>query len=262
MAKLTSIFKMIGAQSARLNTPNKAIDYIFNKKKTSPNLCSDQYLDLNDPFGAWSVHPMHNTEKERLFLHAMLCPYGDRIPSTNELKKIVKGLMEIFDGYPMFSAIHTDHPSSPHIHLLIHPRNIITEKVWQQSPGDLRRQKKAISSILTNLGLYGTLSQDQDISNQDDTKSIDEINFDLLVDDSMIEDYSYDVNDSTDKKPLLTVKQLPDESSVDWPERPVMSLINLITNKNKLVIYDSIENGVEFADMKIMEDFNYVKKIR
>lgn len=32
MAKLTSIFKMIGAQSARLKTPNEAIEYIFNQK--------------------------------------------------------------------------------------------------------------------------------------------------------------------------------------------------------------------------------------
>ena len=36
----------------------------------------------------------------------------------------------------------------------------------------------------------------------------------------MIEDYSYDVNDNTDEKPLLTVKQLPEISSVDWSEKP------------------------------------------
>ena len=62
---------------------------------------------------AWSVHPMHNTEKERLFLHAMLCPYGDRIPSTNELKKIVKGLMEILMGIQRSQRYIQINPSSP-----------------------------------------------------------------------------------------------------------------------------------------------------
>ncbi|MCB6805930.1 hypothetical protein NE466_08845 [Veillonella parvula] len=262
MAKLTSIFKMIGAQSARLKTPNEAIDYIFNKKKTSSDLCSEQYLDLDTPLEAWSVHPMHKTEKERLFLHAMLCPYGDRIPSTNELKEIVKGLMEVFDGYPMFSAIHTDHPSSPHIHILIHPRNIFTDKVWQQSPSDLRHQKKAISSILTNLGLYGTLPQNQCASNQGETNPRDDISFDLLETDNFFDDYSNDEGDWSNENLSLNVKHVPKVSTPISQEKPIAALMGIISTPTNQVIYDLIENGVEFADMKIVEDFNYVKKIR
>lgn len=257
MAKLTSIFKMIGAQSARLKTPNEAIDYIFNKKKTSSDLCSEQYLDLETPLEAWSVHPMHKTEKERLFLHAMLCPYGDRIPSTNELKKIVKGLMEVFDGYPIFTAIHTDHPSSPHIHVLIHPRNIFTDKVWQQSPSDLRHQKEVISSILTNLGLYGTLPQ-----NQGETTTKDDISFDLLENDSLFDDYSHDEDDWSNENLLLNVKHVPKVSIPISQEKSIAALMRITSLPTNQVIYDSIENGIEFADMKIMEDFNYVKKIR
>lgn len=262
MAKLTSIFKMIGAQSARLKTPNEAIDYIFNKKKTSLDLCSDQYLDLNNPLESWSVHPMHDTEKERLFLHAMLCPYGDRIPSTNELKEIVKGLMDIFDGYPMFSAIHTDHPSSPHIHILIHPRNIFTDKVWQQSPSDLKHQKKAISSILTNLGLYGTLPQDQCVSNQGKTSSKDDISFNLLETDNLFDDYSHDEDDWRNEKLLLNIRHVPKVSIPINQKKSIVALMGIISPPTNQVIYDSIENGIEFADIKIMEDFNYVKKIK
>lgn len=257
MAKLTSIFKMIGAQSARLKTPNEAIDYIFNKKKTSSDLCSEQYLDLETPLEAWSVHPMHKTEKERLFLHAMLCPYGDRIPSTNELKEIVKGLMEVFYGYPIFTAIHTDHPSSPHIHFLIHPRNIFTDKVWQQSPSDLRHQKEVISSILTNLGLYGILPQ-----NQGETTTKDDISFDLLENDSLFDDYSHDEDDWSNENLLLNVKHVPKVSIPISQEKSIAALMRITSPPTNQVIYDSIENGIEFADMKIMEDFNYVKKIR
>lgn len=257
MAKLTSIFKMIGAQSARLKTPNEAIDYIFNKKKTSSDLCSEQYLDLDTPLEAWSVHPMHNTEKERLFLHAMLCPYGDRIPSTNELKEIVKGLMEVFDGYPIFSAIHTDHPASPHIHVLIHPRNIFTDKVWQQSPSDLRHQKEAISSILTNLGLYGTLPQ-----NQGKTPPRDDISFDILETNNLFDDYSHDEDDWNNENLLLNVKHVPKVSIPISHEKSIAALMGIISPPSNQVIYDSIENGIEFADIKIMEDFNYVKKIK
>ena len=257
MAKLTSIFKMIGAQSARLKTPNEAIDYIFNKKKTSSDLCSEQYLDLDTPLEAWSVHPMHNTEKERLFLHAMLCPYGDRIPSTNELKEIVKGLMEVFDGYPIFSAIHTDHPASPHIHVLIHPRNIFTDKVWQQSPSDLRHQKEAISSILTNLGLYGTLPQ-----NQGKTPPRDDISFDILETNNLFDDYSHDEDDWNNENLLLNVKHVPKVSIPISHEKSIAALMGIISTPSNQVIYDSIENGIEFADIKIMEDFNYVKKIK
>ena len=257
MAKLTSIFKMIGAQSARLKTPNEAIDYIFNKKKTSSDLCSEQYLDLDTPLEAWSVHPMHNTEKERLFLHAMLCPYGDRIPSTNELKEIVKGLMEVFDGYPIFSAIHTDHPASPHIHVLIHPRNIFTDKVWQQSPSDLRHQKEAISSILTNLGLYGTLPQ-----NQGKTPPRDDISFDILETNNLFDDYSHDEDDWHNENRLLSVKHVPKVSFPISQKKSIAALMEIISPPTNQVIYDLIENGVEFADTKIMEDFNYVKKIR
>ena len=262
MAKLTSIFKMIGAQSARLKTPNKAIDYIFNKKKTSPNLCSDQYLDLNDPLRAWSVHPMHNTEKERLFLHAMLCPYGDHIPSTNELKKIVTSLMEVFDEYPIFSAIHTDHPASPHIHILIHPRNILTDKVWQQSPSDLKYQKEVISSILTNIGLSGILPHNQCASTQAETILRDDIRFDLLETDNLFDAYSHDEDDWHNENHLLSVKHVPKVSFPINQKKSIAALMEIISPPTNQVIYDLIENGVEFADTKIMEDFNYVKKIR
>lgn len=262
MAKLTSIFKMIGAQSARLKTPNEAIEYIFNQKKTALDLCSDQYLDLNDPLGSWSVHPMHNTEKERLFLHAMLCPYGDHIPSTNELKKIVTSLMEVFDGYPIFSAIHTDHPSSPHIHVLIHPRNILTDKVWQQSPSDLKYQKEVISSILTNFGLYGILPQNQCASNQDETILRDDISFDILETDNLFDPYSHDEDDGHNENLLLSVKHVPKVSIPISQEKSIAALMEIISPPTNQVIYDLIENGVEFADTKIMEDFNYVKKIR
>lgn len=262
MAKLTSIFKMIGAQSARLKTPNEAIEYIFNKKKTAPDLCSDQYLDLNDPLGSWSVHPMHNTEKERLFLHALLCPYGDHIPSTNELKEIVKGLMEVFDGYPIFSAIHTDHPSSPHIHVLIHPRNILTDKVWQQSPSDLKYQKEVISGILTNFGLYGTLPQNQCASNQAETNLKDDISLDLLETDNLFDSYSHDEDDEHNENLLLSVKHVSKVSIPIGQENSIAALMGILSIPTNQVIYDSIENGIEFADMKIMEDFNYVKKIR
>ena len=262
MAKLTSIFKMIGAQSARLKTPNEAIEYLFNQKKTAPDLCSDQYLDLNDPLGSWSVHPMHNTEKERLFLHAILCPYGDHIPSTNELKKIVTSLMEVFDGYPIFSAIHTDHPSSPHIHILIHPRNIWTNKVWQQSPSDLKYQKEVISSILTNFGLYGILPQNQCASNQDETILRDDISFDLLETDSLFDAYSHDEDDWHNENHLLSVKHVPKVYFPISQKKSIAALMEIISPPTNQVIYDLIENGVEFADTKIMEDFNYVKKIR
>lgn len=262
MAKLTSIFKMIGAQSARLKTPNEAIEYIFNKKKTAPDLCSDQYLDLNDPLGSWSVHPMHNTEKERLFLHALLCPYGDHIPSTNELKEIVKGLMEVFDGYPIFSAIHTDHPSSPHIHVLIHPRNILTDKVWQQSPSDLKYQKEVISGILTNFGLYGTLPQNQCASNQAETNLKDDISLDLLETDNLFDSYSHDEDDEHNENLLLSVKHVSKVSIPIGQENSIAALMGILSIPTNQVIYDSIENGIKFADMKIMEDFNYVKKIR
>lgn len=262
MAKLTSIFKMIGAQSARLKTPNEAIEYIFNKKKTAPDLCSDQYLNLNDPLGSWSVHPMHNTEKERLFLHALLCPYGDHIPSTNELKEIVKGLMKVFDEYPIFSAIHTDHPSSPHIHVLIHPRNILTDKVWQQSPNDLKYQKEVISSILTNFGLYGILPQNQCASNQAETNLKDDISFDLLETDNLFDSYSHDEDDGHNENLLLSVKHVSKVSIPIGQENSIAALMGILSIPTNQVIYDSIENGIEFADMKIMEDFNYVKKIR
>lgn len=217
MAKLTSIFKMIGAQSSRLKTANDAIEYIFNSKKTTPDLCSEKYLDLDDPLASWSTHPMHKTEKERQFLHVLLCPYGEQIPSIAELKEIKKSVMEIFDEYPMFSSIHIDHASSPHIHLLIHPRNVFTDKVWQQSPSQLRRHKEAISNILTEFGLYGVLQQDEKSLTPNDANSLDEVLFDLWEENYLFDDsLHYDSNECDEN----IAKDLGLTSEIAFPKSP------------------------------------------
>lgn len=253
MSKLTSIFKMIGAQSSRLKTVDAAIQYIFNQKKSSPSLWSEQYLDIDSPLESWNAHPMHNTDKERKFLHAILCPYGDYIPTQKDMREIVNGLFTVFDGHPLLTAIHTDHPQSPHIHVLIHPRNISTNKVWQQSPQKLKDQKVLITDILESMGLYGITLTNKKYSIPSPThlvgRDIGCHNMGLCP--SLIQlkpdSTNGDVNKTT--------------SSLSTPH-PVGYLMDILQHQDNLIIYNSTKNGIETMNLSLMEDTQYVKRIK
>lgn len=248
---------MIGAQSSRLKTAPKAIDYIFNTTKTTSELCDSQYLDLEEPLDAWDSHPMHHTDKERQFIHAMLCPYGDKVPTIEELKALAKGVMNLFNEYPLFTAIHVDHPQSPHIHVLMHPRNVFTDKVWQQSPKDLVNQKKSLSKLLKELNLYGLthnsadrIQEDMNITNISTTilGSYNEQYLDEFADN---DEMDLDVLDCSDIIMLNTVN-----SSL------LSNIWELCHPLPKEPIFTKITNGIEACDLLKSKEFTYVKKIR
>lgn len=253
MSKLTSIFKMIGAQSSRLKTIDAAIQYIFNRQKSSPTLWAEQYLDIDNPLESWNAHPMHNTDKERKFLHAILCPYGKHTPNQKDMKEIVEGLFKVFDGHPLFTAIHTDHPQSPHIHILIHPRNISTNKVWQQSPQKLKDQKTLITSILESMGLYG-ITQTNKKYIIPSSPHLTEINIgcqNVELPPPLIQLEA----DSTTTHINKTTSSLLTSDSVGY-------LINILQHQDNLIIYNSIKNGIETMNLSLMEDTQYVKRIK
>ena len=251
MAKFSSIFKMIGCQSSRLKTVDDAIQYIFNKEKSDPSLWNEQYLDIDSPVAAWKTHPMHNTTMERKFIHALLCPYGNHIPSQSDMKIIVKELFKIFDEYPLLTAIHTDHFKSPHIHMLIQPRNILTNKVWQQTPQDLKEQKRSLTVILESLGLYG-IGQHKHL-NQSTSDVARAPNPDSSI--TTIYDNSCTASPSTIETHYI---KSYDETSLNSSQ----VLLNLFAKPPNLVIYDSIENGFDSMDITIMEDQKYVQRIK
>lgn len=244
---------MIGCQSSRLKTVDDAIQYIFNPKKGNPSLWDEQYLDINSPVAAWKTHPMHNTTMERKFIHALLCPYGNHIPSQSDMKIIVKKIFKVFSEYPLLTAIHTDHFKSPHIHMLIHPRNILTNKVWQQTSQNLKEQKRSLTVTLKSLGLYG-ISQDQHTN-----QSTSDIKQDTKADSCITttNDNRYITYQATNDTHFHTIK-VYDESSFNSSQ----ILMDLFTNPPKPVIYDFIENGFDSLDISIMEEPKYVKRIK
>lgn len=251
MAKFSSIFKMIGCQSSRLKTVDDAIKYIFNKEKSDPSLWNEQYLDIDSPVAAWKTHPMHNTTMERKFIHALLCPYGNHIPSQSDMKIIVKELFKIFDEYPILTAIHTDHFKSPHIHMLIQPRNILTNKVWQQTPQDLKEQKRSLTVILESLGLYG-IGQHKHLN-----QSTSDVERAPNPDSSITTIYDNSCTASPSTIETHYIKSY-DETSLNSSQ----VLLNLFAKPPNLVIYDSIENGFDSMDITIMEDQKYVQRIK
>lgn len=251
MAKFSSIFKMIGCQSSRLKTVDDAIKYIFNKEKSDPSLWNEQYLDIDSPVAAWKTHPMHNTTMERKFIHALLCPYGNHIPSQSDMKIIVKELFKIFDEYPLLTAIHTDHFKSPHIHMLIQPRNILTNKVWQQTPQDLKEQKRSLTVILESLGLYG-IGQHKHLN-----QSTSDVERAPNPDSSITTIYDNSCTASPSTIETHYIKSY-DETSLNSSQ----VLLNLFAKPPNLVIYDSIENGFDSMDITIMEDQKYVQRIK
>ena len=78
----------------------------------------------------------------------------------------------------------------------------------------------------------------------------------------MFDAYSHNQDDWHNKNRLLSVKHVPKVSFPISQKKSIAALMEIISPPTNQVIYDLIENGVEFADTKIMEDFNYVKKIR
>ena len=78
----------------------------------------------------------------------------------------------------------------------------------------------------------------------------------------MFDAYSHDEDDGHNENLLLSIKHVPKVSVPISQEKSIAALMEIISPPSNQVIYDSIENGIEFADIKIMENFNYVKKIK
>lgn len=169
MRKSSSIFKLITSKTSRLKTPQDALDYITDKQKTSDALTVAKFLQKKHLEKSWNAHLGTTKEKDRTFIHAIISPGGE--VTKKKVLKLANDLMNLYSNFPTVATVHTDKPNHLHIHLLINPKDISTNKKWQQSRSAFYDILKAVNDKLTANGFEKLAHHLSDTDNEDITSS-------------------------------------------------------------------------------------------
>lgn len=174
MERAISILRLIGGRSKRLSSAPRAIRYILNKEKvgTWPVFC--QYLSETDPEHSWlaqnSIKANHNAEQARPYHHGVIipAPLGDASPTPETFKDIFATIAAFFSDYPLLAAVHRDRPDRLHMHYLIHPRNIETDKCYQLSSKGLNELKCTLNQLFNEIEIapIGAPDNKKPVSNE------------------------------------------------------------------------------------------------
>lgn len=154
--KKTSIVKIQSGASKRLPAVKDVLDYIMDSSKTSPDLTCTRYLSNTNPLDSWFSFDEDTEPRKdaRKYIHGIVSPIPSDEVSEATYMLLAKELMLLIHDYPMIVTIHRDKPKHIHLHFLIHPFNVDTEKRWQQSKKDLREFKIQLNKILEKHGFH------------------------------------------------------------------------------------------------------------
>ena len=148
-----SIMRWMNYADAGIEQFERSTQYIF-KEKSSPAKYRGSYnLSVSNPSaGLEIIQDRWKPRGNRIFKHGVIS-FGVRNLLPDKAMDVTNEILQIYNGYPMLYAIHTDIPRRIHAHFIMCMTNVFTGKKFEQDYNEFERFRNHYNETVIKNGL-------------------------------------------------------------------------------------------------------------